>query len=108
MTGIPIITAGDGKLHTLSEKGYKSDPQQKTYQVTLMCTAASILGVANANGIAVGVDNELIVWLAPGDSITHLTRDLQKVCWQDVSGASSTLSISIEAPFTYTSMVAEN
>ena len=101
MAGTNIITAGDGKLYALSSKGYNSGGGEILYQVTLICSKATLAGTPNSNGLAIGTDKQLITWLAPGDSITLLTRDLGAIVWQDVSGSASVLGLAIELPAFY-------
>lgn len=96
MVGTNFATAGDGKLHSLKELNYRSDGQ--LVQVTVICGSANLKGVANVNGVAIGCDNELVTWLAAGDSTTFLTRRLGDVVWQDLSGAATVLGIFIETP----------
>jgi hypothetical protein len=99
MAGLSIVTLGDGKLHSLQEKGYKSDGQ--VYAVLLVCAKYNLEGVVNSNGVAVGFDHNIIQWLGPGDSITLLTNDLGTVCWQDASGAASILTVAPQLPAEY-------
>jgi hypothetical protein len=100
VTGVSITTPGDGAKHSLKERGYKADKQ--IYQVCFICAKYNLQGVANSNGVAVGVDNTLLQWLSPGDTITLLTEDLTTVVYQDASGSAAVLTLAIQLPVIYT------
>ena len=92
MPTLPIATAGDGRLTSLTEsKNIRTDGC--LYEVTIVCPLKKPDGTSNSNGVAVGADKVISLWLAPADSITFLTRAIGEVCWQDINGGASFLSI---------------
>jgi hypothetical protein len=104
MSAYPFATTGDGKLHRLNEKGTFSsmNNDRQVYSITFICGKTDITGVTSyTTGVAVGVDNELAVFLQAGDTVTFTTYDLGAVCWNDYTNVSY-LTIQFELPVTYT------
>ena len=86
-------TGGLGKIQRYQDR-VTTQLDGDLYEVLMICPSATLpSGATNSNGVGVGADDTIALWLNPGDAVKFMTRKMSALVFQDVNAAASYLSI---------------